>query len=257
MSARRLLVAVVGASAVVAGCSGGSTTPTTAVPTTTATSTTTTTPAQPATALLAPGADVVIQGSGNQVVDVTNPAGPGGTCAIVVERPGGGSVQVTGLNDAGTRTLTFVTLRDGVPSAMRLMDPFLPGDMDVREPGTSEPNAPTTKLQVEAVGPWKVTLKPLANLPTWDGRSPLEGSGSAVFVLDPQIEQRANYAITTSADGLGFTAYTPKGPRNLDTAVADQTRGVGVLPAGSIVFGVYDSSSSGPVRSWRVETYDP
>ena len=169
------------------------------------------------------GTPRVITGNGNQTFAITNPSGAKRPFLVRTDyesASGYDSIWVNGLDASGALKDYFFggTKTHGV----RLL-----------ESGSSE----ITQIQVEAAGPWKVTLIPLANARTWDGKSAISGSDADVLLIPSRVASSLKVKYTIAQDAY-FKALFFSNDVTQTSLNMDETAKTLVLPSGTLVFSI-------------------
>ncbi len=181
---------------------------------------------------------VVLEGTGNAIVDMAPPSGP--TSPFVVRftnQPSDqyGTFSAQGLDASGGETVLFVSgynAASGIISGTELENIY-----------TSVPSDAPTTLKVEASGTWKVELIPVKALETWDGTASISGSGGAVYriaaedgLADPVSATATFESATPSSDPYGrVTFYGFEPIIDQLTTVGDSESGPAIVPAGTLL----------------------
>ena len=175
-------------------------TTTTAAPTTTTTAPTTTTTA-PTTTTTAPPDPVHYQGTGSDVVTIAKP----GTGAVLFTATHSGERNfAVWAMDAAGKKLELMVNTIGSYSGSSVLD------------ATGEQ---TALLEIEADGEWRIDLAPLSRATSWDGVSPITGTGDSVVRIAGGLPKVTVASITH--DGSRNFAVWSYTSRNRDLVVND------------------------------------
>lgn len=162
-----------------------------------------------------PKPPTVFTGTGDDVVTITKPAG----ATVVI-------ATITG-NDAG-RYFGVKGLDGDMDTLVNTTDPYNGTTLlDANRGGT-------TQLQVQAVGPWSITLTDLRSAPTFDATAPQTGAGDAVLIYQGP---RGVAKIDGNAEGryFGVKAYGSSGGGNSLVNTTDPYTGSVPMPAGPAI----------------------
>jgi hypothetical protein len=163
----------------------------------------------------APKPPTVFTGSGDDVVTITKPAG----ATVVI-------ATITG-NDAG-RYFGVKAVDGDMDTLVNTTDPYNGTTLlDANRGGT-------TQLQVQAVGPWSITLTDMRSAPTFTSAAPQTGAGDAVLIYQGS---RGVARIQGNAEGryFGVKAYGSGGAGNSLVNTTDPYTGSVPMPAGPAI----------------------
>jgi hypothetical protein len=147
-------------------------------------------------------APITLTGSGSKLATFTIPASSAGLA--VVRYSGQDTFVVRGLAADGSSTGGLINAI-GPYSGTRLFD------IDDQQ---------TAAFQVQASGPWTITVEPPASARIWTGASAVSGTGDDVVQLSPASSALANATFTYSGHG-GFTVdgFSPSGDDGLVSTI--------------------------------------
>ena len=172
------------------------------------------------------GETISKEGNGNTVFPITNPSG--GTHPFLVrvdyDAPtefGRISVEALGADGTGTGNAFGYNKAHGT---------YLFGAYG---------SEAVTQLKVEADGPWKLSVIPLASAKTWDGTSPISGNGPEVLLIPTPLAKATNVTLDKQqleVDFSGFDFLTPNswGETGLSSEGSGST-GQSVMPKSTTV----------------------
>jgi len=178
--------------------------------------------------------DIVLEGTGKQVVKFTTPD-DAASIAVITHR-GAGNLIVRSVDAAGRNTKNLVQAAGDYDGTVVFDVPQDDGEHSVA-------------FEVDADGPWTITIKPVTSAPAWDLSGTLEGTGDTIYRIVPRSSRPALLQVSYTGDA-NFIVHSHglDGPNGLVNEIGTY-HGRVWMPDGSFILEVDADSGSWTVTA--------